>query len=200
MVKTNFVLIDYENVQPDLADALIGEHFKVLVFVGANQPKIDFQVVTAMQGLGSRAEYVKISGVGRNALDFHIAYYLGSLATSEPEAYFHVISGDKGFDPLLEHLRSKGLNAGRCADVRDIPIAKPASSASSDDKLSVILAYLIKRGEQRPGSVKTLTGSAASLFQPRLVEDEEVAALLQELRNNGVFVVVGTKVTYSLPD
>jgi len=198
-VKTNFVLIDYENVQPDLADALIGDHFKVLVFVGANQPKIDFQVVTALQGLGPRAEYVKISGVGRNALDFHIAYYLGSLAASEPKAYFHVISGDKGFDPLLEHLRSKGLNAGRCADVKDIPAAKPASSASADEKLSVILAYLIKRGEQRPGSIKTLTGSAASLFQPRL-GDEEIATLLQDLQNNGVFVVVGTKVTYSLPD
>lgn len=198
-MKTNYVLIDYENVQPDMADAIAGDQFKVLVFVGANQPRIDLNIVTALQALGSRAEYVRISGVGRNALDFHITYYLGRLVISEPEAYFHIISGDKGFDPLMEHLKSKGVQAMRWADVKDIPIIKISSSASPDDKQSIILAYLFKRGVQRPASVKTLTGSVASLFQPRL-GDDEVAGLLKELQTNGVFVVDGTKVTYSLPD
>lgn len=36
-MKTNYVLIDYENVQPEFAQSLAPEHFKVIVFVGANQ-------------------------------------------------------------------------------------------------------------------------------------------------------------------
>ena len=198
-MKTNYVLIDYENVQPDVVADLAEDHFKVVVFVGANQPRIDVNVVTALQSLGPRAEYVKVTGTGRNALDFHIAYFLGRLAVSDPEACFHIISGDKGYDPLLEHLKSKGLHATRSTDIKQIPIIKMTGKASSDDKLSLILAYLVRRGPQRPASLKTLTGSVSSLFQPRLGE-ADVAALLNELQGNGVFVVKGTKVVYSLPD
>ena len=48
---------------------------------------------------GENGQYVKISGNGKNALDFHLAYYVGELATNDPEVYFHVISKDTGFDP-----------------------------------------------------------------------------------------------------
>ncbi|MFT3847110.1 MAG: hypothetical protein QM739_00075 [Propionivibrio sp.] len=33
-MKTNYVLIDYENVQPEAMAGLCEDHFKVLVFVG----------------------------------------------------------------------------------------------------------------------------------------------------------------------
>jgi len=56
------------------------EHFKVLMFIGPNQTRIDINVATALQALGTRAEYIRVSAAGRNALDFHIAYYLGRLA------------------------------------------------------------------------------------------------------------------------
>src|SRR5689334_8193662 len=120
-MKTNYVLIDYENVQPEISTVLVDDHFKLLVFIGANQPRIDVDVAAALQRLGPRAEYIRISGVGRNALDFHIAYYLRRLACAEPDAYFHVIALDKGYDPLLEHLKTQGIHAARWADVKDIP-------------------------------------------------------------------------------
>jgi hypothetical protein len=198
-IKTNYVLIDYESVQPEIVDALAQEHFKVLMFIGPHQSRIDVNVATALQSLGSRAEYIRVSAPGRNALDFHIAYYLGRLAIGEPDAYFHVIAVDKGYDPLIEHLQSKGIHATRCADVRDIPIVKTADTAPMDDKLSVIIAYLVKRGPQRPASLKTLTSSVAALFQPKLGE-HDVQPLLDELQRNGIFVTEGTKVIYSLPD
>ena len=55
-----------------------------------------------MQALGDRANYVEIDGSGPNALDFHIAYYIGELATADPTGSFHVISKDKGSDPIFE--------------------------------------------------------------------------------------------------
>lgn len=101
-MKTNYVLIDYENVQPDAIATLDQEHFKVVIFVGSNQTKVTFDVASSLQRMAERAEYVKISGNGSNALDFHIAYYIGHLASREPDAYFHIVSQDGGFDPL-EH-------------------------------------------------------------------------------------------------
>ena len=199
IIKTNYVLIDYESVQPEIVAALKDDHYRVLMFIGPTQARIDINVATALQVLGTRAEYIRVSAPGRNALDFHIAYYLGRLAVAEPDAYFHVISVDKGYDPLIEHLKSKGVHATRCADVNDIPIVRTSGTAPADDKLSSILAYLVKRGEQRPASTKTLSTSVAALFQPKL-DEAEVQLLLAELQRNGVFVVNGTKVVYSLPD
>ena len=45
-----------------------------MVFVGANQRRVPFDMASAIQRMGDKAEYIKISGNGPNALDFHIAY------------------------------------------------------------------------------------------------------------------------------
>ena len=84
-MRTN-VLIDYENVQSEDLSALKQDNFRIIVFVGARQTKIPFETAVALQQLGSNAEYVKISGSGPNALDFHIAFYIGQLAEKDPEA------------------------------------------------------------------------------------------------------------------
>jgi hypothetical protein len=113
-MRKNYVLIDYENVQPGALTGLEQEHFNVFVFCGANQSKVSFDIVSVLQGMGNRATYVKIGGIGKNALDFHIAYYLGQLAVKEPEAYFHIVSKDTGFDLLIEHMKSKKGDGGAC--------------------------------------------------------------------------------------
>ncbi|AMO24076.1 PIN domain-containing protein [Ramlibacter solisilvae] len=198
-MKPNYVLIDYENIQPETADTLAPAHFKVLMFVGANQPRVNIEVASTLQAKGTDARYIRISAAGRNALDFHIAYYLGQLAAAEPEAYFHVISADKGMDPLMQHMQAAGLNVGRYEDVTHIPIVKLPATSSEEEKLSRLLAYLVARGPQRPASVKTLFGSASALFSPTLSEDA-TAHLLHQLERQGIFVRKGSKVTYSLPD
>lgn len=197
-MKSNYVLIDYENVQPDSAQALAPSHFKVLLFVGAGQPRVNVEVASALQAKGADARYIRIAGAGRNALDFHIAYYLGKLAVAEPEAFFHVISGDKGMDPLMIHMQEAGVQVYRHENVHDIPIVKAPQSASKDEKLSTIMAFLVARGAQRPATMKTLVGSASVLFHPRLDEDS-AKSLLDELEKQGLFVRHGNKIVYSLP-
>lgn len=66
-----------------------------------------------MQRLGRRATYVKLSGNVSNALDFHIAFYLGVLAVRDSAAYFHIISKDTGYDPLIQRLRARDIKAHR---------------------------------------------------------------------------------------
>ena len=55
-MKTNYILIDLENVQPKNLSLIKGLNFKVLVFVEANQSKISFDLVETMQDLGSNAK------------------------------------------------------------------------------------------------------------------------------------------------
>jgi hypothetical protein len=197
-LKTNYVLIDYENVQPEAMAILSQEHFKVIVFVGANQTKITLDVATALQSMGERAAYIQISGNGPNALDFHIAYYIGQLAAQDPDAYFHIVSKDKGFDPLIKHLKTKKILSCRSNDVSEIPLVKVANSKSPADKLAVIVSDLQRRGSAKPRAVKTLTSTINSIFQKQLSE-EELASLLAALEKQGVVIVNGTKVSYSLP-
>ena len=46
-------------------------------------------------------------------MDFHIAFYIGRLSKEEPGSEFHIVSKDKGFDPLVQHLRSLKIKASR---------------------------------------------------------------------------------------
>ena len=50
--STNYVLIDFENVQPKNLELLEGHSFKVLVFVGANQTKVPLKLAKALQAHG----------------------------------------------------------------------------------------------------------------------------------------------------
>jgi PIN domain len=61
----------------------------------------------AMQEFDDRGKYIVPEALGFNALDFYIAYYLGVLAAANPTGVVHVISKDKGFDPLLQHLKAR---------------------------------------------------------------------------------------------
>jgi len=197
-LKRNYVLIDYENVQPEAMAVLDKEHFKVIVFIGANQVKVSFELASVLQRMGERAEYIKITGNGSNALDFHVAFYIGQLAAKEPEAYFHIVSKDTGFDPLILHLKSKKILVFRAKDVMDIPIVKAANAKSPAEKLAVIVGHLKRHGASKPRTAKTLSSTINSLFQKQLPE-EDLASLLNELQKQGVVTVNDTKVSYSLP-
>lgn len=178
---------------------MASEHFRVFVFVGAGQSKLPFDLAASLQRLGPRAEYIKVSGNGPNALDFHIAYYIGRLAASEPTAYFHIISKDTGFDPLIQHLRSNQILAGRFNTISEIPPLRTAISKSLEERLEIALARLQRMKSARPGRAKTLTSTIASLFQNQLSE-EEVAALIQCLVDKGYIVIAEPRITYALPD
>jgi hypothetical protein len=197
-VKTNYVLIDYENVQPDNIDALQHEQVRVIVFVGPHQTKIAFEKAAALQRMGANAEYVRLSGGGPNALDFHIAYYLGQLTAKDPTACFHVVSKDTGFDPLIQYLKERKLRACRVRAIGEIPIFKPAGPKSSPDRVALLVANLQKRGAARPRTVTTLSNTISAAFQKQLTA-REVSALVSDLKKKGLIKVEGTKVTYDLP-
>ena len=197
-MATNYVLIDYENVHPKNLELLTQHPFEVLVFVGETQAKIPFDLADSMQLLGNQARYVKISGTGQNALDFHIAYYIGELAAKEPEAYFHIISRDKGFDPLIRYLKGKKIHVMREKDLAEIPLLQLPVSTSMDEKVAAIVKNLGGRGQSRPRKVRTLKNTINSLFTKKL-DDKELSTLVQEMQKRKLIVVNQSNVSYKLP-
>lgn len=196
-MEVNYVLIDFENIQPRNLELLSKHPFKIYVFVGANQTKISFDLASAMQTLGSDAQYIKISGNGPNALDFHIAFYIGELSTKDQSAYFHIISKDKGFDPLIAHLKTRGLKVQRSNDLAEIPILRLASTTSTDEKISTIVANLISRGQSRPRKITTLQNTINTLFTKKL-DNQELQKIVSSLQQKKYIQIKDGNVTYNL--
>ncbi|HDQ99351.1 MAG TPA: hypothetical protein ENN51_03580, partial [candidate division WOR-3 bacterium] len=117
--KPKLLLVDYENV-PQVELALLEEGYRVVIFVGASQKNVPIELVTAAQQLGDRIEWRKVTGDGRNALDFFIAWHLGRVFERTPRPDCIVLSKDKGFDPLLKHLNAAGLKCRRVENIASL--------------------------------------------------------------------------------
>ena len=197
-MPTNYVLIDFENVQPKNLKILVKHPFQIFVFVGANQTKIPFDLATTMQSFGDNGKYIKISGNGQNALDFHIAFYVGQLSMQDPDGYFHIISKDTGFDPLIKHLRTQKIRIHREKDLAEIPILKISSATSNDEKINAIIKNLAGRGQSRPRKLKTLSNTINSLFTQKL-SDSELETMIKVLTDRKYIVVNDGNISYKLP-
>jgi hypothetical protein len=197
-LKTNFVLVDFENVQPKNISVLNGGPFVIKVFLGAKQARIPVEVARALQAFGPDAEYIQIEGGGSNALDFHIAYYIGRLSSQTPDAYFHVISKDSGFDPLMKHLNTQGVMCQRLKSVGDILLAQKSDSEIIPERLDTVIDNLAKRKTGRPRTIKTLRSTINALFAKQL-SDDEIDGLVEQLIRRGTIKVHDDKVQYELP-
>lgn len=197
-MRTNFVLVDFENVQPKDLGLLKDGPFKVKLFLGPNQSKIPVALAASLQSLGGDAEYIVLETAGSNALDFHIAYYIGRLAAENPSAYFHIISKDTGFDSLIKYLRGKKVSVQRSTCITDIPYFKPSLPAAPDEQIDFAIADLVRRKASKPRTQKTLHSTLHALFKKELSE-QQVAQLFASLCSRGIVKIDGTKVSYELP-
>jgi hypothetical protein len=197
-LPTNYVLIDYENIQPKNFEKLKNYPFKIFLFVGENQTKVPFDLASVLQTFGANAQYIKISGNGPNSLDFHIAYYIGQLSSKDPQAHFHIISKDTGFDPLIKHLRTKRIRVSRVKDLGEIPILRMSNSTCNGEKIAAIIKNLSGRGQSRPRKTKTLANTINSLFTEKL-DEKELTDIIARLQEQKYIKVAEGNVTYKLP-
>lgn len=102
--------VDYENVGT-LKNLDLSPYAYGVVLVGARQHQFTLKsdnpcplmVIKVPDHPGPAAKRPK------NNLDFHLAYYLGRYdIIVHPEVTFEVISSDRGFLALVEHIVTKG--------------------------------------------------------------------------------------------
>lgn len=198
-MRTNYILIDYENVQPETIPALNPEVIAVSIFLGAHQNKVPLALVKAVQLLGKRGQWIQISASGKNALDFHIAFHIGEIVASDPEAWIHVISKDTGFDPLLAHLKKeRKIPAHRYESLDQVPILKSNGAHLLKDRVNLVVAHFQQPKTPKPRTRATLSNQVASLFQKSLAE-AEVNSLIDELFRRGLVVLNGAKIEHNWP-
>jgi hypothetical protein len=173
----NHVFVDYENVHTVDAAIIGSKTVHLTLLLGAQKTKLDATVVEMLLRHAANIELIRLKSMGRNALDFALAYYLGRAALANPLSYFHIISKDTGYDPLIEHLRSKNVNIRRHDDFTRLTFstARPSKTASpvailaaklppkpkaSDSRLEAlevrILEHLRKPATKLPGTEKKL--------------------------------------------
>ena len=202
-MSTNFILVDYENEQPEF-DALKGTElpFQLIIFFGASQNKIPLALATSVQSFGERAKYIQIASSGKNALDFHIAFHLGALVQRHSDGNFHIIAKDRGYDALVRHLQDQGINAHRWKSLEDMPglsgakkatptAAAPAPASGKQGKQTTgqttredqlyagFIDYLSGAGRGKPRKRGTLANSVKSRFGAGAV-DRVMARMYKE--------------------
>ncbi|MES3007028.1 MAG: PIN domain-containing protein [Pseudomonadota bacterium] len=195
-MKKNVILIDFESVRPASIEILSAEHFYVYVFVGANQNKVPFEIVESIHRMGARADYIKITGNGPNALDFHIAYYIGRFSADESPPFFHIISKDKGFDPLIQHLKSKKIYVARSESIEEISIVRNALIRSATERAALYIAKLNEPKVTRPRTEITLSRSIKAHFRDS-IEESEIPIIIAAIQKSGFMSISDKKVVYN---
>ena len=114
---TNYILVDYENIQNIDLSSIKDKNISIKMFIGSKQNNIPTDLVVKSQKLGDQIEWIQINGNGKNALDFHIAFELGKLVEKETKSFFHIISKDTGYDPLISYMKSQKIFCKRSEDI-----------------------------------------------------------------------------------
>jgi len=202
MSSAKYVLVDFENIQPANLDRLRDRDFTLRIFVGSSQERMPLKIVNSLQVFGTSLEYIQASGSGPNALDFHIAYFLGRHSAEMPDARFFVVSRDTGFDPLMQHLRGQGVTCRRVTTADEIlddqAMLEAVHSLSTRELTNKVADDLEKRPKTRPRTINTLRRAVNGLFQKKLLT-KQIDDVVLELQLRGIAIEVDGKLQYQFP-
>jgi len=150
------VLLDYENVQPTEAElrALVPDASQVWVFHGPHQRQVEARFAS----FGADVTAVPISRTGKNALDFHLSFYMGYIASRNQASAMVVVANDKGYEPMLEHARSMGFAVRQvghgqvkpAASVKAVSAATPAAKKAPAKKTAAKKVPAKKAAAKQP--------------------------------------------------
>lgn len=168
-VPGTHVLLDFENVQPSDAElrALVPDADQVWVFHGPHQREVEKRFAS----FGAGTTPVPISKTGKNALDFHLSFYMGCIASRNPESKMVVVANDKGYEPMLEHAKAMGFVVRRQphgavkAPAKKAAAKKVAAKTAPAKKIAVKKAAA-KRAVPKKGVAAKAAASPAANTAP----------------------------------
>ncbi|XHR29696.1 MAG: PIN domain-containing protein [Chthoniobacteraceae bacterium] len=196
---TNYVFVDFENVHEIDFSVIGNKSVSFTLLLGAKHTRLDVKLVETMMQHAASVHLLRLSSSGKNALDFTLAFYLGQGASTDPTGYFHIVSRDKGFDPMIEHLRSRHINVRRHDDFSTLTFAFPAKTTSQPDELFTrVLEHLRNNKTNRPKRKNTLVRHLVG-FAGNHGNEQCVLGVIDTLQKAG-HISIGEKelVTYQL--
>ena len=195
-VPGTHVLLDYENVQPSDAElrALVPDAGQVWVFHGPHQREVEKRFAS----FGTGATAVPISKTGKNALDFHLSFYMGYIASRNPDSKMVVVANDKGYEPMLEHAKAMGFVVRRQshgevkAPAKKTAAKKVAAKKAPAKKVAAKKAAAKKSAAKPVATKKPVAKNAASASiakktsAPKVAPAKKAASAKQVGRKGGV--------------
>jgi hypothetical protein len=170
-MKVTHLLVDLENIQPPAEDVRgwLANHGPAWIFHGVHQKKL----LPPLRALGERLTLVPTSRPGKNSLDFHLVFYLGYLASRNNDCGFVILSDDRDYDPVIEHVRMLELDVDRRPS-----LGNGETSARSKKSSPAKNAMPAKQG--KPGkkgkSAKKATQAKKTAKQPKKLARTKPAA------------------------
>ncbi len=172
-----YLYIDYENVQ-DVQVEVIKKTVKVAIIVGQDQSKVPIDLVQKTQPFGNAVEWIQVSGKGRNALDFFIAFFLGRDVAADRSKNFIIYSKDTGYDPLINYLKKSGIKARRIVSFQELDQNKPIQiDEAGVKKVRESLGKLA--ANKRPKKRSSLLGFIVDLLKG--AKKQDVEAIVEDL-------------------
>jgi hypothetical protein len=164
----NHVFVDLENVKSIDATVLGGKNLKLHLFLGPQNKKLDVEVVEKLLENAQAVQMVRTVTVGKNALDFVLAYHLGQAVLTDPKGYFHIVSKDAGYDALVELLKSRHVKVKRHSDWGELHFQsppKPAPAGAPTPVASKALDVPAPQAVAKPPSPPALSSAASKLVE-----------------------------------
>jgi hypothetical protein len=170
--RTNYIFVDFENVQDFDLDLIAGKPVKVFLIVGQQRKSLPPDLAKKLQKYHEQVRLIESEGASRNALDLVLAYHVGAQSAADPQGYFHILAKDKDYDPLIKHLKANHILASRDEAFAKIPTVMDVGQLSLTERVERTIECFLKNHTNRPTRKKTLLSHIHALFRKQLSTDE----------------------------
>ena len=120
-----WAFVDYENVG-SLESLDLEQYQRLIIFCGPRHRKLNLGEIPTSSFC--HLELIRMASTGNNNLDFHLTFYLGvHHLEAGKDVTFHVISNDKGFDGVIQHLVEMGRKCSRVSRAKKKTTKKVAA-------------------------------------------------------------------------
>jgi hypothetical protein len=226
MNRTHYIFVDYENIHEVDLGLITDQPVKVILVLGERHKTLPVDLVKKLMAVKKPAEVelVRAGRSGRNALDFVLAYLIGVQTVKDGTGHFHILSRDKGFDALIEHLKKSDIFADRHEAFAKIPVllkgtaAAPATATSrkpptergsarskksrpaapSPDRVQETIDWFANHASNRPKTKTRLLSHLHTHFGKRLSQVEVEAIVKGLVAKDSIEITPQGKILYKI--
>lgn len=167
-IRTNYIFVDYENVQEVDLDLIAGKAVKVFLLVARRRKTLPSALARQVHLYHDQVTWIESEGASHNALDLVLAYHVGLEAKADPKGYFHIVAKDKDYDALILHLRAQDILASRDEEFGKIPALVAMNRLSLEQRVKWVAERFQKNKASRPARKKSLLATIHAFFRKEL--------------------------------
>jgi hypothetical protein len=160
MARTQYIFIDYENVNESDLTRISGKAVRVFMILGTRHTKLPTSLFLFAQDHPDQVRVIQTQVEGRNALDMVLSLELGRVLSSDPEAYFHIIAKDTDYESVVRQLKAEKRLIARHPSIAEVPALR-----TPEERIARIKDELADETKSRPATRKKLENKIQSAFE-----------------------------------